>query len=123
MVQKRPTALPALGPNGLSLTLDGITNNLLKQPPKEQAGGNVKVFCRFRPLNTREKNLGEKSNGVCEFLNDYTIEVPGTMGKQKYTFDRIFDSDSQQKHVFDDAIEPVVQSVMEGFNGTVLAYG
>lgn len=45
------------------------------------------------------------------------------MGKQKYTFDRIFDSDSTQKQVFDDAIEPVVQSVMEGFNGTVLAYG
>lgn len=45
------------------------------------------------------------------------------MGKQKYTFDRIFDSDSNQKQVFDGAIEPVVQSVMEGFNGTVLAYG
>ena len=66
------------------------------------------MFCRFRPLNNREKNLGEKGNNVCEFLDESTIEVPGTMGKQKYTFDRIFDSDSTQKQVFDDAIEPVV---------------
>ena len=83
----------------------------------------MKVFCRFRPLNNREKNLGEKGNNVCEFLNESTIEVMETMGKKKYTFDRIFDSESTQKQLFDNAIEPVVQSVMEGFNGTVLAYG
>jgi len=45
------------------------------------------------------------------------------MGKQKYTFDRIFDSESTQQQLFDNAIEPVLHQVMEGFNGTVLAYG
>jgi hypothetical protein len=69
-----------------------MTADKPQQPPP--SGGNVKVFCRFRPLNEREKGLGETSNTVCQFMDKQTIEVEGQVGKQKYTFDRIFNSDA-----------------------------
>jgi len=43
-------------------------------------------------------------NKVATFLDEQTIEVESTFGKQKYTFDRIFESESVQHEIFDDAI-------------------
>lgn len=41
----------------------------------------------------------------------------------KFTFDAVFPSDSQQVAVYDFSARPIVESVLEGFNGTVFAYG
>lgn len=38
-------------------------------------------------------------------------------------FDRVFDMKAQQKDVYDVAARPIIDSVLEGFNGTVFAYG
>jgi hypothetical protein len=38
-------------------------------------------------------------------------------------FDRVFDMDSNQKQVYDVAAKPIIDSVLEGFNGTIFAYG
>ena len=47
----------------------------------------------------------------------------GQYGSIKYNFDRVFDPNSTQREVYDEAIIPIIESVLEGFNGTVLAYG
>jgi kinesin family protein 5 len=47
----------------------------------------------------------------------------GQYGLIKYNFDRVFDPNSTQREVYDEAIVPIIESVLEGFNGTVLAYG
>jgi len=41
----------------------------------------------------------------------------------KFMFDRVFDMDSNQKQVYDAAAKPIIDSVLEGFNGTIFAYG
>ena len=38
-------------------------------------------------------------------------------------FDHVFDSNSTQKEVYDLAAKPIIDSVLEGFNGTIFAYG
>ena len=38
-------------------------------------------------------------------------------------FDHVFDSNSTQKEVYDMAAKPIIDSVLEGFNGTIFAYG
>jgi len=38
-------------------------------------------------------------------------------------FDRVFDMNSNQKEVYDVAAKPIIDSVLEGFNGTIFAYG
>lgn len=40
-----------------------------------------------------------------------------------FTYDRIFDEDSSTKAVYDGAAKEIVQSVSQGMNGTIFAYG
>lgn len=40
-----------------------------------------------------------------------------------FTFDQVFDWNSTQEQVYEDAAKPIVISVLEGYNGTVFAYG
>ena len=47
----------------------------------------------------------------------------GQFGQIKYNFDRVFDPNSKQVEIYGEAIVPIIESVLEGFNGTVLAYG
>jgi len=42
---------------------------------------------------------------------------------RSFTFDLVFDWNSQQKPVFDSCALPIVNSVLEGYNGTIFAYG
>ena len=41
----------------------------------------------------------------------------------EYAFDRVFDASSDNKQVYDECTRKIVQNVMDGFNGTVFAYG
>ena len=47
------------------------------------------------------------------------------MAKQdtNFKFDRVFDMESTQKQVYDLAAKPIIDSVLDGFNGTIFAYG
>lgn len=40
-----------------------------------------------------------------------------------FTFDACFDTESQQIDVYQDTAQSLVDSVMEGYNGTIFAYG
>ena len=40
-----------------------------------------------------------------------------------FTFDRVFNLESTQKEVYDVAAKPIIDSVLDGFNGTIFAYG
>lgn len=40
-----------------------------------------------------------------------------------YNFDYVFDLTTTQKKIYDIAVVPVVESVLNGYNGTILAYG
>ena len=43
--------------------------------------------------------------------------------KKSFKFDQVFDMDTKQEKVFDKVAKDVVDSALEGFNGTVFAYG
>jgi len=64
------------------------------------AAANVKVVCRFRPLNEREKSLGTT---VChELLDDKTVQIKDKENKDakeplKFTFDKVFDINTSQE--------------------------
>lgn len=40
-----------------------------------------------------------------------------------YNFDYVFDLTTTQKKIYDISVVPVVESVLNGYNGTILAYG
>ena len=44
-------------------------------------------------------------------------------GVNKFEYDHVFNMESEQKEVYDIAARPIIDSVLEGFNGTIFAYG
>ena len=72
----------------------------------DDSGGNVKVMCRFRPLNTNELNR-EGDKICCEFhpnKRSVTMKLSRkasetSVGTNKFTFDRVFDPDTSQREV------------------------
>lgn len=42
---------------------------------------------------------------------------------KQFSFDAVFSEKSSQRKIYDTCAAPVVQSVLEGYNGTIFAYG
>jgi kinesin family protein 5 len=87
--------------------------------------GNIRVVCRFRPLNEKEVKMG---TAMCISFDpdDKTVQmnaVQESLGPMRFTFDHVFPPNSAQASVYEHAARPIVESVLEGFNGTVFAYG
>ena len=88
---------------------------------EENSSGNIQVICRFRPLNEMEIQQSEIS---CVEISDdnKTIKLKSE-GNLKFSFDHVFGVNCNQKEVYDISAKPIVEAVMQGFNGTVFAYG
>uniref|UniRef100_A0A8D2NJ24 Kinesin-like protein n=1 Tax=Zosterops lateralis melanops TaxID=1220523 RepID=A0A8D2NJ24_ZOSLA len=48
--------------------------------------------------------------------------APGELPKT-FTFDAVYDASSRQADLYDETVRPLIDSVLQGFNGTVFAYG
>ncbi|KAJ5917749.1 hypothetical protein N7454_010124 [Penicillium verhagenii] len=86
------------------------------------AGSNtIKVVARFRPQNKVE--LGSGGTPVVEFENEESCVINSREGTGSFTFDRVFPMGSAQADIFDFSIRPTVDDILNGYNGTVFAYG
>ncbi|WVQ78249.1 hypothetical protein IAT38_000333 [Cryptococcus sp. DSM 104549] len=91
------------------------------------SGNNIKVVCRFRPMNRME--LESESDTCIEITDDATtVQLKNSTSlagpeKDGFTFDRVFDTSSQQEDIFDWGVKGIVEDVMAGFNGTLFCYG
>lgn len=93
---------------------------------EEDSGpSNIQVICRFRPINERE-HLNYADKKCVEFTDKQTViitPVAENNGPHTFTLDHVFPPDSSQQEVYEKAAKPTVEAVMQGFNGTVFAYG
>ncbi|KUJ17211.1 kinesin-domain-containing protein [Mollisia scopiformis] len=81
----------------------------------------IKVVARFRPQNRTEIEVGGQP--IVEFESEDTCKLDSKEASGSFTFDRVFDMNSRQKDVFDFSIKPTVDDILNGYNGTVFAYG
>ncbi|KAL3480861.1 P-loop containing nucleoside triphosphate hydrolase protein [Aspergillus californicus] len=81
----------------------------------------IKVVARFRPQNKIE--LGSGGQPIVDFENDQTCTINSKEAYGAFTFDRVFPMDSRQGDIFDFSIAPTVDDILNGYNGTVFAYG
>ena len=52
------------------------------------------------------------------------IEKAGSKEQPKsFTFDSVYAPDTPQRTLYDESAFPLVESVLEGYNGTIFAYG
>lgn len=42
---------------------------------------------------------------------------------RNFYFDNVYDSKTKQETVFNETALPIIESVMQGYNGTIFAYG
>nr|XP_046226860.1 kinesin-1 heavy chain-like isoform X2 [Scatophagus argus] len=77
----------------------------------------IKVVCRFRPLNRSEVARGDKY--IPKFQGEDCVQIGG----KPYYFDRVFQSNTTQEQFYNAVAQKIVRDVLEGYNGTIFAYG
>ncbi|KAK4263065.1 hypothetical protein QN277_028541 [Acacia crassicarpa] len=89
----------------------------------QEAKGNIRVFCRCRPMNKDETSAG------CTTVVDFDAAKDGCLGiltggstKKTFRFDRVYTPKDDQVDVFSDASAMVI-SVLDGYNVCIFAYG
>ena len=83
----------------------------------------IEVSVRCRPMNQKEKNEGFQS---CVEVDSERGEVNvhlANMPKRTFWYDKAYGVDSTQDQVFQETAMPIVESVVQGYNGTIFAYG
>uniref|UniRef100_A0A8C5GCN4 Kinesin-like protein n=1 Tax=Gouania willdenowi TaxID=441366 RepID=A0A8C5GCN4_GOUWI len=78
---------------------------------------NIKVLCRFRPLNQSEIIRGDLF--LPKFQGDDTV----IFGGKSFVFDRVFPTNTTQEQVYNSCAKQIVKDVLCGYNGTIFAYG
>ena len=87
----------------------------------------VKVVVRIRPMSSEEERNGNLM--AAEALPDRgLISVRNPKANESeppkdFFFDAVFDAKVSQKHIYDVCASSVVESVLNGYNGTIFAYG
>ncbi|CAK9100331.1 unnamed protein product [Durusdinium trenchii] len=86
----------------------------------------VKVVVRVRPLSGKEISEGREVIVQMDVKRHVAILTrPGGSERdaKDFTFDAVFDANMSQQQIFDDTAADILDSVMDGFNGTIFAYG
>ncbi|CAL0312999.1 unnamed protein product [Lupinus luteus] len=101
--------------------IDRVTRYLGVLAEKTRKLGNIRVFCRTRPL------FEDEGPSIVEFPDDYTIRVNTgdeslSNPKKDYEFDRVYGPHVGQAELFSD-VQPLVQSALDGYNVSIFAYG
>ena len=83
----------------------------------------VKVAIRVRPMNKHEKEQNSKLCVEVDTVNN-TVSVISTKNDVKtFPFDYVYPMETTQREVYDQVAFPIVDSIFQGYNGTVFAYG
>nr|XP_012152248.1 PREDICTED: kinesin-1 heavy chain-like [Megachile rotundata] len=95
----------------------------------------IKVYARVKPEKNRKNVLNyqihhrPKENVEEDFLflvtpSQKTKEYPDNRAESwNFSFYRIFEESTTQEDVFKTVAQPVVESALDGYNGTIFAYG
>ncbi|KAJ3373781.1 hypothetical protein GGF31_008666 [Allomyces arbusculus] len=99
----------------------------------QELKGNIRVFCRVRPMLPKELEKEENRmarmvfapSGKAVELVEVSKSADGSKTVTKalpFAFDRVFDPAATQTAVFDE-ISQLVQSALDGYNVCIFAYG
>lgn len=83
--------------------------------------GNIRVFCRVRPLLDKEESTVISYPTSTDNLGR-GVELTHTGKKYSFTFDKVFNHDASQEDVFVE-ISQLVQSALDGYKVCIFAYG
>ena len=105
------------------------TTNITQDLPKKSLNETIQIYLRLRPCRS-----GRFDHPHIEITNNeknINIRVPieekgyvnNTIRKHTFQFDKIFDSKTNQEQIFNEVAKEVIDSTIDGYNGTIFAYG
>jgi hypothetical protein len=86
----------------------------------------IQVVVRCRPFNRKEKEEGRTSIISMDLeVGQITIRNPEDENLQPkpFTYDAVYDENTIQRNFYEESCSSLVENVLEGFNGTIFAYG
>ena len=104
------------------------TKKINKENMSEPTLDKIWVGIRTRPLNYRETKENQhkawslrtsgKNKSICR------LDAGGEkIAESVMAFDEVFDEDASNQHVYDTCAKRIIESAIQGVNGTVFAYG
>ena len=89
----------------------------------------IQIFLRLRPC--RNGSYKHEHIEINPSLTSVDVKVPikeegyvnNTIRKHTFKFDKIFDCATTQDQIFDEVAKDVIDSAIDGYNGTIFAYG
>ncbi|KAJ8668704.1 hypothetical protein QAD02_010367 [Eretmocerus hayati] len=103
--------------------------SVLDRSSRKDAGEieNVRVVVRVRPLNTKELEiLSQNVVSVDNLNNIITVKNPHASSDEppkSFSFDAVFDTRTSQVDIYNETARPILDKVLQGYNGTIFAYG
>jgi kinesin family protein 3/17 len=92
-----------------------------KLPDKTEC---IRVVIRCRPLSEKEMKDGrEVVVKMIKNTGEVLIQKPGDEIPKVFTFDSVYDWNSSQEEIFEETAYPIIDKVLQGYNGTIFAYG
>ncbi|EEA07213.1 kinesin motor domain-containing protein [Cryptosporidium muris RN66] len=90
----------------------------------QEIRGNIRVFCRIRPLLPSENKDSCIQYDISEDDSTITIKNNGNRGSSisAFSFDRIFLPKCSQQDVFEE-VSQLIQSALDGYNVCIFSYG
>jgi kinesin family protein 6/9 len=114
--------------NNLSHTNTNM-NSQSQEPKKESLNETIQIYLRLRPC----RNGSYKHEHIDINSSQTTVEVRvpvaeqgyvnNTIRKHTFRFDKIFDCATTQEQIFNEVAKDVIDSAIDGYNGTIFAYG
>ncbi|VFQ78012.1 unnamed protein product [Cuscuta campestris] len=101
-----------------------LTENRKLHNEVQELKGNIRVYCRVRPFLPGQKD----KQTIVEYIGDngelivINPSKQGKEGRRSFKFNTVYGPSATQAQVFGD-IQPLVQSVLDGYNVCIFAYG
>ncbi|XP_037096536.1 kinesin-like protein KIF15-A [Syngnathus acus] len=84
----------------------------------------IKVFVRVRPLTKGTGLTTDGDQSLClKVTSPNTLRLLAKPEPRTFTYDHVADMDTSQDSVFSSVAKNIVESCMNGYNGTIFAYG
>ena len=111
-----------------SIVADDTDDSFFNESPSSTPpnGSNIAVAVRVRPLTAREVRRGESlscswdENSIIELI-DHRIDNKNAAFSS--TYESLYTPEHSTVEIYDAMVRPIVVGAMEGFNGSVFAYG
>ncbi|XP_048465143.1 kinesin-like protein KIF15-A [Rhincodon typus] len=87
-------------------------------------GDSIKVYVRVRPPAKNTELFTDGNQGLClAVTSSTTIHLNSKPDPKIFTYDHVADMDTTQEAVFSAVARGIIESCMNGYNGTIFAYG